>query len=127
MRRYFCFIAVLSFTSAFCLFTSYIYSQTTIPAGNVSGIWAKAGSPYQVQGTIQIPDGQTLSIEPGVTIEFQGHYKFNVQGRLLAIGTATDTIIFTAVNTTTGWWGVRFDNTPATNDTSKIKYCKLQY
>src|SRR3990172_5123585 len=111
-----------------CIFTfNFSFSQTSLPGGNVYGTWTLAGSPYQIQGAIQIPNDSTLTIQPGVTVDFQGHYKFLVQGRLLAIGTVTDTIIFAATNTTNGWWGIRFDNTPATNDTSKIIYCKLQY
>lgn len=102
-------------------------AQTSVPAGAVFGVWTLAGSPYNVQGNISIADATTLSIQPGVTVNFQGAFKLNVQGRLLAIGTAADTIIFTAVNTTNGWKGIRFDNTPITNDTSKITYCKVQY
>ncbi|MDO9186006.1 MAG: T9SS type A sorting domain-containing protein [Bacteroidia bacterium] len=102
-------------------------AQTSIPAGNVSGTWTLAGSPYNVLGNISIPNGTTLTIQPGVTINFQGTYKFNIQGRLLAIGTVTDTITFTAANITNGWLGIRFNNTPTTNDSSKIIYCKLQY
>ena len=60
------------------------YSQTIIPAGDISGAWTISGSPYLVQGTVQIPTDSTLVIEPGVTVEFQGHYALNVQGRLLA-------------------------------------------
>lgn len=102
-------------------------AQTSIPAGNVSGIWTLAGSPYNVQGSIQIVNGTTLTIQPGVTVNFQGTYKLDVQGCLLAIGSVTDTIVFTASNTTNGWRGIRFNNTPITNDTSKIMYCKVQY
>jgi hypothetical protein len=117
-------------------FLSQVQAQTVIPPGDVSGTWMLTGSPYQVQGDIQIPDGSTLTIEPGVTVEFQGHYALNVQGRLLAIGTVTDSIIFT-VNDTTGfsqpdtilggWNGIQFIDTPLSNDSSKIKYCKLKY
>ena len=102
-------------------------AQTPVPGGNVSGTWALTGSPYLIQGAIMIPNDSTLTIEPGVTVNFQGTYKLYVQGRIIAIGTATDTIIFTVANTTNGWRGIRFDNTPATNDTSKLYYCKLQY
>ena len=102
-------------------------AQTSVPSGAVSGIWTLAGSPYNIQGSIQILDGTTLTIQAGVTVNFQGTYKLNVQGRLLAVGSVADTIVFTATNTTNGWRGIRFDNTPATNDTSKIVYCKLQY
>ena len=112
------------------------YAQTNIPPGDVSGTWTQANSPYNINGEITIPNDSTLTIEPGVEVVFTGHYKFNVQGRLLAIGTETDTIVFT-INDTTGfhnltipdggWHGIRFMDTPSNNDSSKIVYCKLQY
>ena len=103
------------------------FSQTSIPAGNVSGTWTLAGSPYNVNGHITVAQGFTLTIDPGVNVVFQGHYKFNVQGTLLATGTVADTIVFTAANTGTGWWGIRFDNTPSSQDSSFFKYCSLQW
>ncbi len=105
----------------FC--STLLFSQTTVPAGNVSGTWQFSGSPYLIEGEISIPDGQILTIEPGCFIEFQGHYKFNVQGQLLAEGTEQSNIIFTVIDPDIGWNGIRFDNTPATNDSSKIIYC----
>ncbi len=118
--------AILSFAAIFAI--SYFCSaQTIIPAGNVSGTWSLTGSPYLIEGAIMIPDGSTLNIEPGVTVDFQGAYKLYVQGRLLAIGTVADTITFTSADTTNGWIGIQFDNTPSTNDTSKFFYCKLQF
>jgi len=109
------------------LVVSNLVAQTDIPAGNVSGTWPLSGSPFRVNGDITVPNGQTLTIEPGVNVIFSGNYKFNVQGRLLAVGTPQDTITFTAQDTATGWHGIRFTNTPATNDTTKIIYCKLQH
>ena len=115
---------------------SNLWSQTTVPGGNVSGRWIIAGSPYLIEGEITIPNDSTLIIEPGVVVEFQQHYALEVQGRLLAVGTAGDTIVFT-VNDTSGfsnpdttlggWFGIRFTNTLLTNDSSRITYCKLQY
>jgi len=119
-------ISMLIFISLF-LIVSGLAAQTDIPAGNVSGTWALSNSPFRVNGVITVPNGQTLTIEPGVNVVFTGNYKFNVQGRLLAVGTRQDTITFTAQDTATGWHGIRFTNTPATNDTSKIIYCKLQH
>lgn len=109
------------------LYTSAVIAQTSVSSGPVNGVWTLSGSPYLIQGNILILNDSTLTIQPGVTVNFQGHYKLNVQGRLIAVGTTTDTIIFTASNTTTGWKGIRFDNTPTTNDTSRITYCKVQY
>lgn len=104
-----------------------ILPQTNISAGNVNGTWAKANSPFLINGEITIPNGETLVIEPGVDVVFKGHFKFNVQGRLVAIGTQQDSIHFIAENSVFGWHGIRFNYTSNANDTSKIIYCSLKY
>ncbi len=96
--------------------------NTIYVSGDVSGIWN--ADTVKVIGDLTIPDGEALIIDPGTYIEFQDLYSFDVQGCLLAVGTEQDTIIFTAINT---WHGIQFNETPATNDSSKIVYCKLQY
>jgi parallel beta-helix repeat protein len=101
-------------------------AQTDISAGKVSGTWTFVNSPYHVNGEITVPNGETLTIEPGVAVIFSGHYKLNVQGRLLAVGTQEDTITFTSQDSQAGWHGIRFDNTASTNDSSKIIYCRLE-
>jgi len=101
--------------------------HTDIAAGNVSGTWTLAGSPYHIDGEITIPNDSTLTVEPGVDVVFMGHYKFNIQGRILAIGTPTDSIRFTVEDQGVGWHGVRFINTPSANDTSKLLYCSFKY
>ena len=103
---------------------SAILSQTTIPGGNVSGTWTAAGSPYLIEGEITIPNFATLLINPGVEVNFQGHYKFNVNGWLFAEGTASDSVTFTASDTGEGWHGIRFIDAP---DSSHLYYCILQY
>ena len=60
-------------------------------------------------GDIYVNDGITLTIDPGIFVEFQGHYKLEVDGTLLAIGTASDMITFTAVDHNTGWNSIVFD------------------
>ncbi|MBN2635378.1 MAG: right-handed parallel beta-helix repeat-containing protein [Prolixibacteraceae bacterium] len=122
-----CNVLAYSVLTVMFLFLYTNVDAKKIPAGNVSGTWTKKSSPYIIKGEITIPDGETLSIEPGVEVIFEGHYKFNVQGRLLAIGAEKDTITFTSKDKETGWHGIRFENTPASNDSSKIIYCKLEY
>ena len=100
------------------------FAQTIIPGGNVSGTWSAAGSPYLIEGEITIPSSDTLIIGPGVDVNFQGHYKFIVNGWLLAEGTENDSIIFTAADTSEGWHGIRFIDAP---DSSHLYYCILQY
>jgi len=116
---------ILSLLIAFL--TLQLNAQTTIPGGYIHGNWTLAGSPYLIQGSVMVPNDSTLTIQAGVTVNFQGHYKLLVGGRLLAMGTATDSIHFTASNTTTGWYGIRFDTTHTTNDTSKFFYCSVKY
>ncbi len=118
------FILLILFLGSISTFT---FTQTNIPAGNVSGTWILAKSPYYINGEITIPDDSTLTIEQGVEVVFTGHYKLNVQGRLLAIGTKTDSIRFTADDKNAGWHGIRFINTPNTNKISKLEYCSFKY
>ncbi|MES2618863.1 MAG: right-handed parallel beta-helix repeat-containing protein [Bacteroidota bacterium] len=121
IKKYFSvFVAVL-------LYCSCINAQTIISGGNVSGTWTKANSPYKVNDIITIPNGSTLTIEPGVKIEFAQFKYMKVNGRITAIGGAssTDSIWFTKQNThdTGSWKGVKFIRTDTANDTSVFKYC----
>src|SRR5438128_315876 len=107
-------------------FSSIAFAQTIVPGGVVSGVWSQSGSPYLVQGNLLVANGATLTIQPGVKVNFQGSYKLLVSGRLLAAGTIADTIRFIAADPSIGWQGIRFDNTAATNDSSKITFCSIR-
>ncbi|MCK4559340.1 MAG: right-handed parallel beta-helix repeat-containing protein [Calditrichia bacterium] len=107
--------------------TQSVYAQTDIPAGDVSGTWTQSNSPYNINGEITIPDGKTLTIEPGVLVRFNGHYKFYVKGTLLAIGTEQDTILFSASNIQEGWHGIKLLDIASLNDSTIFEYCKFQY
>jgi len=118
------------------LIAAISFATIHIPEGDVSGVWTYANSPYIIDGEITIPADSLLIIEPGIKVIFTGHYKFNVQGQLMAVGTEMDLITFTIRDTTGfsnvvipdgGWHGIRFDNTPASNDSSKIVYCKIEF
>lgn len=104
-----------------------LQSQTIISGGNVSGVWSLSGSPYLINGSIQILNGDSLSIHSGVQLIFNGPFKLNVQGKLTAVGSPADSISFTASDTVVGWRGIKFDNTPQTNDTSRLSYCNITY
>ena len=112
------------------------FDPTVIPTGNVSGTWTKAGSPYLVEGEITIPDGETLTIEAGTTVEFLGHYPLNVQGRILAEGSEEEPIRFWVDDTlgfyndagSSGVWGsIRIHDVPASNDSSIFRHCDFQF
>ncbi len=98
-----------------------------IGGGPVSGTWTAAGSPYLITGEIDVPAGATLTIEPGVEVRFQGWYKFNVHGRLLAVGAEADSIIVHAEDPGTGWHGLRFLETAASGQpASELAYCRIE-
>ena len=112
------------------------YQPTIVTAGDVSGNWTKTGSPIRVEGDITIPDGETLTIEAGATVEFLGHYPLNVQGQILAEGTEEEPIRFWRddtlgfydfTNSEGVWGGIRFDRTPATNPASWINHCDVAF
>ncbi|MGE5295210.1 MAG: right-handed parallel beta-helix repeat-containing protein, partial [Solirubrobacterales bacterium] len=95
-------------------------------SGSVSGTWKKSKSPYIVAGDITVPKNKTLTIEPGVVVKFAGHFGLTVGYRatLKAVGTADDPIVFTAIDTDEGWFGIRFINS-ASDD--QLQYCTLEY
>jgi len=111
------------------IFSLALYSQgsTPVPGGDISGTWTLAGSPYLIMGETTVPDGETLTIEPGVLVEFQDYHKMLIQGRILAEGTANDSIIFTAKYTFDGFNSIRFLDTPLGNDTSRFAYCEFSW
>ena len=61
--------------------------------------WTAVESPYVVDSTLKVPEGITLTIEPGVIVKNNmTSYTINpfeVNGTLLAQGTASNKIIFT--------------------------------
>ena len=56
--------------------------------------WTKANSPYTLTGRVGIATGVTLTIEPGVIVDL-GEFNLEVNGTLIAQGTASEKIAFT--------------------------------
>ena len=124
------------FAFALSVFSATLQSQTTVPAGTVCGTWTLSGSPYLIMGDITVPGSKKLTIEPGVEVVFQGYYKLNVRGVLLAAGNENDSIKFTTSDTTGfydidipegGWHGIRFDNSTEESDSSEVSYCTFTF
>lgn len=110
----------------FLFFFVYAGYGETYVSGDVSGVWEASGSPYYVTGELHVPTDDRLRIMPGCSVIFQGHYKFRVDSNavLKAIGTETDSIIFTAENIVSGWWGIRFIHS---SEACTLRYCRIQY
>jgi len=115
----------LSFLIALSLIISVTGNAIEIE-GDIWGIWTPENNPYLVVGEIRVPPESTLTIEPGVLVNFQGYYKFIVDAgaTLTGIGTESDSIVFTTDDPSTGWHGIRFLQS---NSSSQISYCRIEY
>ena len=69
-------------------------------AGDVeTTTWTAAEGPYRVVGEITVPYGHVLTIEAGTQVLFDEAEFFTVRGAIHALGTATDSVIFAAGDT----------------------------
>ena len=90
--------------------------------------WSKTNSPYILSGNLLIEKGKTLTINPGVEIRLDNEYYIQVEGKLSAIGTKNNMIIFTSnkKDPKPGDWGSIIFANNADNGSS-IEYCKIEY
>lgn len=120
-------------TTILSLITISVCSQTVISRGDTiktDEVWS--ADTVKITSSIVVADGVKLTINPGVYVEFQNHYRLSVQGSLLAIGDPLNRITFTAKDTALsatsgGWSGILFEDIPETNDSSIIKFCDFEW
>ena len=93
----------ITMTALMCV--SILFLSNPSMATDVGGIinadttWDLAGSPYNITSAIQIDEGITLTIEPGVVVNSAGYpFGIEVWGALTAIGNENSTIILTDVS-----------------------------
>ncbi len=94
-------------------------------SGEISGLLTNT-SIYKVVGNIFVPTGETLTIEPGTEIKFDGYYTIYVDGTLIADGNETNYIRFTSnANTPSNrdWGNISFFG----NTNSILNYCIIEY
>ena len=101
--------------------------------------WTLANSPYIVVESIDVWEGVTLAIEPGVTVKFDSGKKLQVNGELIAQGTAGNLVTFTSnqPDPAPGDWGnIEFTSTAITTTMgtegnyvsgSILQYCVVEY
>jgi hypothetical protein len=108
-------------------YTFEFYEGTVITDGQeVSGTWTLANSPYVVLGEAIVAEGQTLTIEAGVEVQFTEQGMFNIYGTLSAVGTETDRILFTSYQDTPqpgDWKTINFIGSNA----SVLQFCTIEY
>jgi hypothetical protein len=108
-------------------------SPSTPVCGSLSSdtTWSLVNSPYDVCGSgVTVPSGVTLTIDPGVTVQFDAvaGNKLNVQGTLIASGTVTQTITLTGVVASPGTWdGISANGIVGTPAHVNLNYVTLDY
>jgi len=105
-------------------------AQTHIPGGVLpdNSVWTTANSPYIIDGDVTIGQDSSLTIDPGVTVEFTSGTSMMVNGLLTADGTSGSQITFTSTASTpaAGDWGrIEFVNT--TDPATILNYCVIEY
>ncbi|MEI6774788.1 MAG: C10 family peptidase, partial [bacterium] len=82
---------------------------------------------------VAVPDAITLTASPGAVIKFAKNCRLQIFGRLLSIGTASNYVKFSAIDTTDGWDGIDIDNyyngmeVMTDNDSTKLIYTQVEY
>jgi len=111
--------------SLFILLVSQSVFADTIVNGiiNTDTTWSISGSPYRVTSTVQIEDGTTLAIDPGVTITNYADDSdmFLIHGTLYAHGSIDNPITFDGEGRNgdifTTWGGAGF---------ASLDYCQIR-
>ena len=102
--------------------------EGTEVSGIIAGdtIWREAKSPYTVVGKILVPSGTTLTIEPGVTVQFEESklsweaFYIEVEGKLIAKGEQDKPITFTSTGQHQ-WGGIVLSG-----ELSLIEHCIIE-
>jgi len=87
---------------ALCILLADFVKAETHISGSISEdqVWTLAGSPYILQGSVSVLDNVTLTIEPGVLVEFvpgmSSSLSINYSSTISANGTLGEPIIFTS-------------------------------
>ena len=82
-----------------------------IPMTGISGVlsgdrlhWTKINSPYMVTGDVLVPEGETLIIDPGVDVQFDGAWFIQIEGSIQAVGTESERIKFYGIDEGVDTW-----------------------
>lgn len=106
------------------------WDRVGIGNGSLTGdatLTAAESSPqgYQLAGTLTVPTGATLTVQPGAIVRGSGwNTLIVVQGNLQALGTAAQLTRFSAVSSGAGnWGGIVFE----AGATGSLRYCEVEY
>lgn len=92
-----------------------------------------AQSPYIIDQNTLVMEGVTLTVEPGTVLRFRDSVRMQINGTIRAIGTESDSIVFTrAAGSSSGWGGLHFhdlseDYNELTDQGSRLSYVQIKH
>jgi len=90
-------------------------------------VWRNLGVPYIFSNVTVAPEA-TLTVEPGVTVQFLEAAQLIVNGRLSAVGTTAQPITFTATTPQPGWWyGISASSSSLYHATVHLEHATIEY
>jgi hypothetical protein len=100
---------------------------TEISSNTVSGTW---NGTYTIKNDIEIQQGDTLVVETGSMIRFQGNYKLTVNGYIEVNGTEGNEVIFMSMPANQvyaggQWAGIQINT--AADHNSHLSYAEVEY
>ncbi|MCK9450026.1 MAG: right-handed parallel beta-helix repeat-containing protein [Bacteroidales bacterium] len=120
--------------SLFIICTIFLAQKQSIGQQFIENDTIWASDTVRIYNDIVVEYPATLTINPGVYVEFQDNYSIDIYGKLIAIGSDKLPIIFTIADTNSfgdtatlagGWGGIKFLQNQY--DTSIINYCHFYY
>jgi hypothetical protein len=93
----------------------------------LTGTWLNHGVPYVIGGNVIVNTGETLTINPGCEVRFDGNYKMEADGVLVADGNPDNHIVFTSNLSTANpgdWRYLQFHDPEAG---CLLNYCDISY
>lgn len=90
-------------------------------AGTVNGTIGPGT--FYVADYISVANGDSLIIQPGTALLFEGEFAFDINGYLSAVGTEQDSIKFMPADTSISWGGIDFND--SADDASIIEFCLI--
>lgn len=107
--------------------SNFLFAQTEIGGGIYSDkILKKSESPYIVNSNLVVFPGVTVTVEPGVEVQFKEGVGLEVRGNFYALGSLNNRIKFTGVTKTIGSWnGFIFQG--VNNSESGFDFCDFEY
>ena len=92
-------------------------------SGTVSGTWSNTCSPYIATANLTVNNGQTLTIQPGVTLVMGQGLNLTVQGTISAVGTCAQPISIKGATPSQYWDTIKVNYNGGAQST--FAHCKI--